>query len=1069
MPTQMGVAKYYKHYAFVRVYYLVKAHFISGKDTYDMKVCENTLEQVIISELQNKGYEYLYGPDIDRDYHEVILKAYFEEAMHKINPGINGKIVSEAYIAIRSMGYLKLEDWNAAFHKCLLEGVPVEYRLKGEVRTFTVKLIDFENPEKNNFKVVNQYTVVEYKNKRPDVLVFVNGIPLVLFELKNITNEDTTIESAYKQVKNYQMDIPTLFYYNAFNVISDGLDTRMGTITSDFSRYMAWKSENGERPGEGSLNYFTVLLNGVFSKARLLDLVRNFIAFQSKDKTVKIIAGYHQYFAVKKAIQCTKKALEEQSRKIGVVWHTQGSGKSLSMVFYTGCIVSNPKFNNPTIVVLTDRNDLDNQLFATFSSCSKLLLRQTPKQAQSREHLKELLRVKAGGIIFTTIQKFEESGEVLSERSNIIFMADEAHRSQYGLEGKVDKDTGQWKYGMAKYIRDSLPNAAFIGFTGTPIEFDDRSTVEVFGDYIDVYDMTQAVEDGATVPIYYENRAAKIKLNEELLRKIDAEYEKLADEATETAIEKSKADLSTIEAIVGAKERLSLLADDIIAHYEDRQYVLTGKAMIVCMSRRIAINLYRIILEKRPEWRNKIKVVLTSSNQDDEDWHDIIGNKAYREGLRVEFQNDESEFKIAVVVDMWLTGFDVPSMATMYVDKPMKGHNLMQAIARANRVYKDKEAGLIVDYIGMAAELKSALKQYTKRDQDKIPDLSQAVSMALTKLEIMRDMFYGFDYEPFFSRDDSARLAVIANGVDFALEMDDDEQKDFIREATALSQAETLCRSMLDVKIKQEIEFFKCVKAGVCKTAGRIGITTNEINSRIMKLLEQAIEQDGVYNIFAEAGKKNPEISILSEEYMDKIRRMKHKNIAAEMLRKLLEDNIRVFAKTGVVKSQLFSEKMQKVLKMYNNRLITNAEVIEELLNLSKEMTEAYNAGEEKGLSVEELAFYDALVADPEVLRKMQDDVLVEMAHELTDLIRRSRTVDWDKKESARAYMRTQVKHLLRKYKYPPEKAKGAVDTVIKQAELMSSNIRPKATMYEFHPEEEMLMVAEEPAPYNVD
>lgn len=633
----------------------------------------------------------------------------------------------------------------------------------------------------------------------------------------------------------------------------------------------------------------------------------------------------------------------------------------------------------------------------------------------------------------------------------------------------MDRDTGEWKYGMAKYIRDSLPNAAFIGFTGTPIEFDDRSTVEVFGDYIDIYDMTQAVEDGATVPIYYENRAAKIKLNEELLKKIDAEYEKLASEATETAIEKSKEDLSTIEAIVGSKERLNLLADDIIAHYEDRQYVLTGKAMIVCMSRRIAINLYRIILGKRPEWTNKIKVVLTSSNQDDEDWHGIIGNKAYREGLRVEFQDDESEFKIAIVVDMWLTGFDVPSMATMYVDKPMKGYNLMQAIARANRVYKDKEAGLIVDYIGMAAELKSALKQYTKRDQDKIPDLSQAVSVALTKLEIMRDMFYGFDYEPFFSRGDLARLAVIANGVDFALEMDDDEQKDFIREATALSQAETLCRSMLDVKIKQEIEFFKCVKAGVCKTAGRIGITTNEINSRIMKLLEQAIEQDGVYNIFAEAGKKNPEISILSEEYMDKIRRMKHKNIAAEMLRKLLEDNIRVFAKTGVVKSQLFSEKMQKVLKMYNNRLITNAEVIEELLNLSKEMTEAYNAGEEKGLSVEELAFYDALVADPEVLRKMQDDVLVEMAHELTDLIRRSRTVDWDKKESARAYMRTQVKHLLRKYKYPPEKAKGAVDTVIKQAELMSSNIRPKATMYEFHSKEEMLMVAEDPAPYNED
>ena len=1035
-----------------------------------MPINENTLEQAVIAQLQEKGYEYLYGPDIDRDYHEVILRDYFEATIFKINQEIAVDIAEEAYKSIKNLGLLKLEDMNAAFHKYLIEGVPVNYRVNGELRTYTVKLIDFANPEKNEFHVVNQYTVIGYKNKRPDVLIFVNGIPLVLFELKNITNEDATIENAYKQVKNYQMDIPSLFYYNAFNVISDGLDTRMGTITSDFTRYMVWKSENGEKPEEGGLNYFSVLLNGVFPKARLLDLIRNFIVFQnSKGRTIKIIAGYHQYFAVRKAVKRTRNALEEHSRKVGVVWHTQGSGKSLSMVFYTGCIVSNPEFNNPTIVVLTDRNDLDNQLFDTFCSSSKLLLRQTPKQAKSREHLKELLKVKAGGIIFTTIQKFEESSEILSERSNIIFMADEAHRSQYGLEGKLDRETGEWKYGMAKYMRDSLPNATFIGFTGTPIDFDDRSTVEVFGEYIDIYDMTQAVEDGATVPIYYENRTAKIKLNEELLKKIDAEYEKMAGEASETAIEKSKSDLSTIEAIIGSKERLSLLADDIIAHYEDRQYVLTGKAMIVCMSRRIAINLYRIILEKRPEWKQKVKVVLTSSNQDDEDWHDIIGNKAYRDGLMLEFKDDTSEFKIAIVVDMWLTGFDVPSMATMYIDKPMKGHNLMQAIARVNRVYRDKEAGLIVDYIGMAAELKSALSQYTKRDQDKIPDLGQALSIAIEKLEIMRDMFYGFDYSEFFGVNDSVRLAVIANGVNFALGMEEDEQKSFIREATALSQAETLCRSMLDARIKQEIEFFKCVKAGICKTAGRMGITTNEINARIMKLLEQAIEQDGVYNIFAEAGKKNPEISILSEEYMEKIRRMKHKNIAAEMLRKLLEDNVRVFARTGVVKSQLFSEKMQKLLKMYNNRLITSAEVIEELLNLSKEMTEAYHAGSEKGLSTEELAFYDALVADPEVLRKMQDKVLVEMAQELTELIRRSRTVDWDKKESARAYMRTQVKHLLRKYKYPPEKAKGAVDIVIKQAELMSSNIKPKATVYDFQARTGVSMVAEDSVPYDVN
>lgn len=711
------------------------------------------------------------------------------------------------------------------------------------------------------------------------------------------------------------------------------------------------------------------------------------------------------------------------------------------MVFYSGIIVSDPEFENPTLVVLTDRNDLDSQLFGTFAASSKLLLRQTPKQAESRKHLKELLNVKAGGIIFTTIQKFEEGSGVINDRHNIIFMVDEAHRSQYGTESKLDRETGEWKYGMAKIMRDALPNATFIGFTGTPIDFKDKSTTALFGKYIDIYDMTQAVDDGATVPIYYENRTVKLKLNDALLKQIDDEYAAIAGDATEQEIEKSKADLSSVEAIVGAPERIDMLADDIITHYEDRQYVLTGKAMIVCMTRRIAINLYKKILEKRPNWDKKVKVVLTASNQDPEDWHDIIGNKAYRDGLMVEFKDINSEFKIAIVVDMWLTGFDVPSMATMYIDKPMKGHNLMQAIARVNRVYKDKEAGLIVDYIGMAAELKLALNQYTKRDQDKVPDLGIAYSIAMAKLEVMRDFFYGFDYMSFFGDSDTARLKVIADGVEFALGFEEDEKKEFIKEATALSQAETLCRSLMEERDKQEVEFFKCIKVGLCKVTGKAGITSNEINSRIMKILSQAIEQDGVVNIFEKSGQNNPEISLLSEEYMAQVRRMKHKNIAAEMLRNLLEDNIRIFARTGVVKAQLFSEKMQDVLKRYNNRMITSAEVIEELLNLSKEMTEAYAAGEEKGLSVEELAFYDALVADPEVLRKMEDKVLVEMAHELTTLIQKSRTVDWDKKQSARAYMRTQVKHLLRKYKYPPDKSQEAIDTVIKQAELMSANM----------------------------
>lgn len=1008
-----------------------------------MPFTEDTLEQALIEELETKGYEHLYAPDIERDYHEVILESYFYDAMFRINKDITMDIAEEAYKQIKNIGLVKLSDINASFHKMLIEGVLVPYKKGTENKTFQVKLIDFDQPENNDFKVINQYTIIEYKNKRPDILIFINGIPMLLFELKSSVKEDATIESAYKQVRNYQLDIPSLFHYNAFNVISDGINASMGTITADFTRYMTWKSRNGESP-EKEFNPIGVLLDGVFEKARLLDIIRNFIVFQDiEGNTVKIVAGYHQYFAVKKAVERTKQALMNNDKKVGVVWHTQGSGKSLSMVFYTGIIVSDPEFNNPTIVVLTDRNDLDNQLFSTFASSSKLLLRQEPKQAKDRANLKELLSVNAGGIVFTTIQKFEEGSEVLTDRKNVIFLADEAHRSQYGLDAKLDRETGEWKYGYAKNMRDALPNATFIGFTGTPIAMDDKSTVEVFGEYIDIYDMTQAVEDGATVPIYYENRTAKLSLDEAILKQIDAEYKSMSEDGQtkSQAIEKSKQDLSTLETIIGSSQRLDMLANDIIAHYEDRQYVLTGKAMIVCMTRRIAINLYKTILEKRPEWKEKVKVVLTESNKDDEEWHDMIGNKEYRKQLAIEFKNIHSQFKIAIVVDMWLTGFDVPSMTTMYVDKPMKGHNLMQAIARVNRVYKDKEAGLIVDYIGMAAELKNALNQYTNRDKDKVPDLSKSLNIALEKLEIMRDFFYGFNYKPFFGSSNKARLDIILDGVEYVLGHEEEEKKIFIREATALSQAETLCRSMLSDELKMEIEYFKGVKAGVCKVTPGTGLTTNEINSRIEKILEQAIQQEGVINIFEQAGKKNPEISILSDEYMLNIRNMKHKNIAAEMLRKLLEDNIKIFRRTGVVKAELFSEKMKQLLKKYNNRLITSAEVIEELLNLSQEMVQSYNAGKEKGLSVDEYAFYDALVADPQVLKEMQDSVLIEMAHELTEMIRKNRTIDWDKKESARAAMRVMVKRLLRKYKYPPEKAQGAIDTVIKQAELMSSQM----------------------------
>ncbi|MDD3172749.1 MAG: type I restriction endonuclease subunit R [Herbinix sp.] len=1006
-----------------------------------MPFTEETFEQALIEEFESKGYHHLYAPNIARDYHQVILEEYFYEAMFKINPAITAEIAEEAYKQIRNIGLVKLADINQAFHKFLIEGVPIPYRSGYENRTFQVKLVDFDAPKNNQFHVVNQFTVIEYKNKRPDILIFINGIPLVLFELKSAVSEEATMEYAYNQVKNYQKDIPTLFHYNAFNVISDGVNASMGTITADYTRYMTWKSKDGEPPVK-DFSPISVLMEGVFKKERLLDIIRNFIVYQDiKGNTVKIVAGYHQYFAVRKAVERTKLALQKNDKKVGVVWHTQGSGKSFSMVFYTGLIVSDPEFSNPTIVVLTDRNDLDSQLFNTFAACSKLLLRQEPKQAQDRSNLKELLSVNAGGIVFTTIQKFEESPEILTDRKNVIFIADEAHRSQYGLDAKLDRTTGEWKYGYAKNMRDALPNATFIGFTGTPIDKDDKSTIETFGDYIDVYDMTQAVEDGATVPIYYENRTAKLKLDEDILKQIDDEYSKMSGETTELIIEKSKKDLSKFETIIGSKQRLDMLANDIIAHYEDRKYVLSGKAMIVCMSRKIAIDLYKMLLIKRPDWDKKVKVVLTESNKDDESWHDIIGNKEYRKELAYEFKDEKSDFKIAIVVDMWLTGFDVPSMATMYIDKPMKGHNLMQAIARVNRVYKDKEAGLIVDYIGMAAELKSALNQYTNRDKDKVPDLTKALQIALEKLEIMRDFFYGFDYTSFFGESNRDRLDILLKGVNFVLGIEVEEKKIFIREATALSQAETLCRSLLSDDLKKEIEYFKGVKAGVCKVTTGTGLTANEVNSRIEAILEQAIQQDGVVNVFIAAGKKNPEISILSDEYMKSIRNMKHKNIAAELLRKLLEDNIKVMSRTGVVQAELFSKKIKALLKQYNNRLITSAEVIEELLNLSNEMVTSYNAGDEKGLSVEEYAFYNALAADPKVLEEMQDSVLVDMAHELTDMIRKNRTVDWDKKESARAAMRSMVKRLLRKYKYPPEKAQGAVDIVIKQAELMSNNM----------------------------
>ena len=1040
---------------------------------------ESNVEEAIIEQLQELGYEYQYGPDIERDYKEPILKDMFYDSLYKINKDITKDIADEVYRKVRNFRNVDLVEANYEFYHMLYSGIEVP--IEGD-RTFVARLIDRKNIENNLFQVINQYTVIEYKEKRPDVVVFINGIPLIVFELKNAINEDTTIENAYNQIKNYQEDIRNLFYYNAFSVISDGINARIGTITADFNRFMTWKSKDGEKPEE-NINQIDVLLNGVFRKDRLIDIISNFILFQNKEEgRIKILAGYHQYFAVEKSIKSTLKAIEEHSGKAGVVWHTQGSGKSFAMVFYTGKMLKIPDLNNPTIVVLTDRNDLDNQLYNTFANTNREILPQEATQALNRKNLKELLKVNAGGIIFTTIQKFEEGEGVISERDNIIFIVDEAHRSQYSLEKKLNRKTGEFQVGYAKKMRDSLPNATFIAFTGTPIEYADKNTRILFGDYIDIYDMTQAVLDNATVPIYYENRVAKLKLDEEVLKEIDNEYNYIVenDEADADTVNKSKEELAKLETVIGSQDRLDMLSKDIIEHYEQRADILNGKAMIVCMTRKIAINLYKEILNKRPDWNNKIKVVLTDNNNDPTEWHEIVGNKKYRDDLAIEFKNEDSELKIVIVVDMWLTGFDVPDLATMYIDKPMRGHNLMQAIARVNRVYKDKEAGLIVDYIGIGADLRNALNEYTNRDRDKVPDITAAYVIVKEKLEIMRDFFYGFNYEPFFSSSNQLRLKTLADGINYVLEKDEEERKDFITEATALSQAETLARTILDDQTKLEIEFFKGVKVGINKITGTGHLTTTEVNQRILEVLEQAIQEDGIIDIFKAAEKSNPEISILSEEYLEGIKKSKNKNIAAALLKRLIDGNIKIFKRTNLVKSELFSQKMAEIMKKYNNRLITSAEVIEELLNLSKELVEAKNEGKEKGLTDDEYAFYDALVKDPNVLKEMKDEVLIQLAHELTETVRKNRTVDWDKKESARAFMRREIKRLLRKYHYPPTKADEAVQTVVMQAELMGENYDIKSSenknanvkssiQYSVNNSENLGMVAEESEKYKYE
>ena len=875
---------------------------------------------------------------------------------------------------------------------------------------------------------------MDKETKIPDLVVFVNGLPLVVCELKSPTRDDADTSKAYTQLKKYMQVIPNLFYYNAFCVMSDMSISKAGTITSSEDRFMKWKTTDGNYETTQFAD-FTTFFEGIFEKNRFCDILKNFILFSNdSNKKIKIMGAYHQYFAVKKAVKSTIKAIDTNG-KAGVFWHTQGSGKSLSMIFYVNILEQ--LLESPTFVVITDRNDLDEQLYSQFVKCSDFL-RQSPKQASSMKNLNELLNNrKANGIFFTTMQKFDDWDEPLTDRSDVIVISDEAHRSQYGLEEKVDAKTGEIKIGSARKIRNALPNATYIGFTGTPISMSDKNTREVFGNYIDIYDMTQSVEDGATVPISYESRIAEIKLDESILNKIDEKYWQLSQQAEEYNIERSKKELSRMESLLGAPEIIDDICQDIVKHYEDnRAFELTGKAMIVAYSRPIAIKIYEKILELRPSWREKVKVVMSGSNEDPEDWHEIIGDKSHKKELENKFKDDNDPFKIAIVVDMWLTGFDLPSLATMYIYKPMRGHNLMQAIARVNRVFKGKEGGLVVDYIGIASELKKAMSEYTDRDTKNYGDMDVdkiAYPNFKEKLEICQDLFHGFDYSEFFGDNNLKRSETIKNGVNFIQEISREDKKDlFLKEALLLKKWLSLCRSRADEKERFEAAFFEAVRSILVKISSKSTLSLPEINNQITELLNQSIKSTGVINII----NVSDEVSLFDPEFLDKVRAMDSSNFTISLLEKLLNDNVRGYSRKNIVKSEEFSTLLKETMNSYINGHITNDEVIEELIKIAKLLREAHKEGEKLGLTEEELAFYNA-IALPENIHEFYDNkTLIKITQELTETLRKNRTIDWQKKESSRANMRRIVKRLLKKYDYPPKDMDYALNKVMAQCEL---------------------------------
>ena len=1042
---------------------------------------EADYENSIIELFQNTlEYEYIYGPDIERDFYSPLYEDVLIDSLHHLNRNLPNDAIQEALHKLKNFENGELVQKNTTFMDYLQNGIPVRYFLDGEERSAIVYLADYQKPENNSFIIANQWTFIENSNKRPDIILFLNGLPVVLVELKSPSREETDASEAYRQLRNYMQEIPSMFVYNAICVMSDQLTSKAGTITSGEDRFMEWKTKDGDYENT-QYAQFDTFFEGIFQKERLLDIIKNFICFSNEGiNSFKILAGYHQYFAVRKAVESTKKATVTDG-KGGVFWHTQGSGKSFSMVFYAHLLQE--ALDSPTIVVLTDRNDLDDQLYGQFAKC-KDFLRQAPIQAESRENLKTLLAGRqANGIIFTTMQKFEESDEPLSERNNIIVMADEAHRGQYGLAEKIKivknedgKEEAKRVIGTARIIRNSLPNATYIGFTGTPISSKDRSTREVFGDYIDIYDMTQAVEDGATRPVYYESRVIKLNLDQEILDKIDAEYDLMALNADEEVVEKSKRELGQMEAVLGNDNTIDSLVCDILEHYENnRENLLTGKAMIVAYSRPIAMKIYKRILELHPDWIEKVGVVMTSGNNDPEEWRQIIVNKHHKDELAKKFKDNNSPMKIAIVVDMWLTGFDVPSLATMYVYKPMAGHNLMQAIARVNRVFRDKEGGLVVDYVGIATALKQAMNDYTSRDKKNYGDTDVAkvaYPKFMEKLAVCRDKFHGYDYSKFKSGTDLERAKAISGAVNFIIGREKVDDKDsFVKEALMLHQALSLCSSLVDEDNRFEAAFFEAVRVLVIRlTVTGVGkkISLPEMNARINELLKQSIKSDGVINLFSDI---KEEFSLFDPKFLQEVANMKEKNLAVELLKKLISEQVSVYRRTNVVKSEKFSDIMQRAINSYLNGMLTNEEVIEEMLKLAKQIAADQKEGNKLGLNADELAFYDALTKPQAIKDFYENDELIAITKELAETLRKNKTIDWQKRESARAKMRMLIKKLLKKHKYPPEGMEDAVQTVMTQCELWTDNysFEDKQNIYRYNanPEEDLQMVAEEGVKYN--